>query len=161
MSYLLGYVIESCLSVAQGKKWFNTGKLKATLCTMEPLPLTQVTQLAWDTTMNFAGCLPLVVLTRHQQQLLSGYKKLVSSLISVCSQCQRYQRGQRRRWRRLEEEEEKLAEHGPGQVCSGKGVQARLPELHSSMPGQPGAVCQLQRVPSVIFKWICSYVDCW
>lgn len=96
MPYLLGYVIEPCLSVA-------------------PVPLTQVTQLAWYTTMSFAGCLPLVALTRHQQrhqqQLLSGCKKLVSSLISVCSQCQRHQRGHRRCWRRLEGEEERLAKH--------------------------------------------------
>lgn len=151
MPYLLGHVIEPCLSVAQGKRWFNIGKLKATLCTMAPLPLTQVTQLAWYTTMNFAGCLPLVALTWHHQQLLSGYKKLVSSLISVCSQCQRHQRGKRRRWRRLEGEEERLAEHGTRQVCSDKGVWGMLPELHTSMPGQSGAVCQLRRVPLVIF----------
>lgn len=88
------------------KKWFNIRKLKATLFTMAPLPLTQVNQLAWYRTMNFAGCLLLVALTHHHQQPLSGYKKLVSSLISVCSRCQRHQRGQRRCWRRLEGEEE-------------------------------------------------------
>lgn len=31
MPYLLGYVIEPCLSVAQDKKWFNIGKLKNTM----------------------------------------------------------------------------------------------------------------------------------